>query len=87
MLYADELAFLAASGDIDLRLVYSRRVPPGWPDPPGHLHASTLAAVGVPPAQHPDVYVCGPTGFVETVADLLVLAGHAPERIRTERFG
>jgi ferredoxin-NADP reductase len=33
------------------------------------------------------VYVCGPTGFVEAVASALVDLGHAPERVRTERFG
>jgi len=33
------------------------------------------------------IYVCGPTGFVEAVADLLVAKGHDTERIRTERFG
>jgi ferredoxin-NADP reductase len=33
------------------------------------------------------VFVCGPTGFVETVADLLVDAGHQPGKIKTERFG
>jgi ferredoxin-NADP reductase len=31
--------------------------------------------------------VCGPTAFVETVADALVALGHEPGRIRTERFG
>jgi ferredoxin-NADP reductase len=31
--------------------------------------------------------VCGPTGFVEAAADLLVDLGHDPARIRTERFG
>ncbi|MDT7645747.1 MAG: hypothetical protein QOC75_2747, partial [Pseudonocardiales bacterium] len=35
----------------------------------------------------PSCYVCGPTGFVETTADLLVELGHDPGRIRTERFG
>ena len=32
-------------------------------------------------------YVCGPTPFVEAVADGLVEAGAPPERVRTERFG
>jgi ferredoxin-NADP reductase len=32
-------------------------------------------------------YVCGPTRFVESVADGLVGIGYAPERVRTERFG
>jgi ferredoxin-NADP reductase len=31
--------------------------------------------------------VCGPTSFVEAVASSLVDLGHAPERVRTERFG
>ena len=35
----------------------------------------------------PLVYVCGPTGFVETVAAALVELGHEPGMIRTERFG
>ena len=33
------------------------------------------------------VYVCGPTSFVETVADDLVALGHEAANIRTERFG
>jgi ferredoxin-NADP reductase len=33
------------------------------------------------------VFVCGPTGFVEAVADLLVRAGHGAAAIKTERFG
>ncbi len=32
-------------------------------------------------------FVCGPTPFVERVADLLVAAGHDPGRIHAERFG
>jgi ferredoxin-NADP reductase len=46
-----------------------------------------LTEVGPPPAERPLVYVCGPTPFVETVADLLVGLGHSPQRVRTERFG
>ncbi|MFF9330745.1 oxidoreductase, partial [Streptomyces sp. NPDC014776] len=33
------------------------------------------------------VYVCGPTGFVEHAAQLLVDRGFTPSDIRTERFG
>ena len=33
------------------------------------------------------MFVCGPTGFVEAVADLLVRAGHGAGAIKTERFG
>ena len=33
------------------------------------------------------VYVCGPTGFVESVTTKLIEQGHRPSAIRTERFG
>ena len=42
--------------------------------------ADLLGSVGV-------AYICGPDGFVETVADLLVARGVTPESIHTERFG
>jgi ferredoxin-NADP reductase len=85
-LYRDELAGLAADG-LSLTYVYTRRTPDGWPRPPGRLDAGLLAASAFPPAESPTSYVCGPTGFVETAADLLVDAGHDPRRVRTERFG
>jgi ferredoxin-NADP reductase len=46
-----------------------------------------LAKHTVPPAQGPHLLVCGPTGFVETVAGALIGLGHDPDRIKTERFG
>jgi ferredoxin-NADP reductase len=46
-----------------------------------------LAEVLPDPGARPIAYVCGPTPMVESVATLLVSLGHAPERIRTERFG
>ena len=85
-LYRDELADLVMDG-LSLTYVYTRRTPDGWPRPPGRLDAGLLAASAFPPAESPTSYVCGPTGFVETVADLLVEAGHDPRRVRTERFG
>ena len=51
------------------------------------LDAMVLGEAGWPADFAPSCYVCGPTGFVEAVADMLVSAGHAPERIKTERFG
>jgi ferredoxin-NADP reductase len=33
------------------------------------------------------VFVCGPTGFVETVANHLVALGHDAVSVKTERFG
>jgi ferredoxin-NADP reductase len=85
-LYRDELAGLASDG-LSVTYVYTRRTPEGWPRPPGRLDAGLLLSSAFPPAESPTSYVCGPTGFVETVADLLVEAGHDPRRVRTERFG
>jgi ferredoxin-NADP reductase len=85
--YAEELARLAASDRLDVDFVYTRSAPPGNGAPPGRLTAARLAESVLPPEREPTVYVCGPTAFVETVADWLVEAGHPPSRIRTERFG
>jgi ferredoxin-NADP reductase len=48
---------------------------------------ATLNTAGWPAEFGASCFVCGPTGFVETVADILVALGHDPHRIRTERFG
>jgi ferredoxin-NADP reductase len=51
------------------------------------LDASSLAEVAFSPRENPAIFVCGPSGFVEAAADLLVAAGHLPGVIKTERFG
>jgi len=87
-LYREELADLAASEDgPEVTCVYTRAAPPGRSRAPGRIDADLLAAATWPPEAGPSCYVCGPTGFVERAADLLVAAGHEPARIRTERFG
>jgi len=87
-LYQDELAERQRRGDgLDVTYVYTRTSPPGWPVPPGRINAGVLASAGWPPDRHPAVFVCGPTPFVEAVANLLVNAGHDPRNIKTERFG
>ena len=53
----------------------------------GRVTPETLSAHGWPATFEPACFVCGPTGFVEAVADMLVDLGHAPGLIRTERFG
>jgi ferredoxin-NADP reductase len=88
VLYGDELRRLAER-DPTLRvdLVYTRRAPEGWKGPVGRLDGARLATLAWPPADRPACFVCGPTGFVEAVADLLVDRGYAPGQIKTERFG
>jgi ferredoxin-NADP reductase len=86
--YAEELARRVRDDPgLDVRYVYTRETPPGWPDPPKRLGVATLNTYGWPPDFAPDCFVCGPTSFVETAADILVALGHDPSRIRTERFG
>jgi len=51
------------------------------------INAAVIAASAFPPDAAPDIFVCGPSGFVETATSLLVEAGHAPATIKTERFG
>jgi ferredoxin-NADP reductase len=58
-----------------------------WGGRTGRVGRELLVDVGWPPTESPRVYVCGPTGFVEGVADALVALGHEANRIRTERFG
>ena len=86
--YAAELRRrVADDGGLDVAWVHTRTAPAGDPRPAGRLRADDLAAHGWPPEFDPTCYVCGPTGFVEAAATLLLAAGHDPKRIRTERFG
>jgi ferredoxin-NADP reductase len=86
-IYEDELRRLAADGAVDVTFVHTRRSPAGSARPPGRLDAALLESAAWPAADAPAVFVCGPTGFVEAAATLLVAAGHDPARIKTERFG
>ena len=86
--FADELQALAAASDaFRLDFVYTRRTPDGWPTPAGRVMRDALAAAVIPAADHPLVYVCGSTGFVEQVASWLIELGHDARSIRTERYG
>lgn len=67
--------------------VYTRTAPAGWPRPAGRVSRDLLEHTVLPPGRSPRIYVCGPTPFVEAVADWLVELGHATASIRTERFG
>ncbi|MHA4951026.1 ferredoxin reductase [Micromonospora sp. SD19] len=88
-LFTADLASAEAAGGglVAVTHVYTRVAPAGWPAPPRRLDADTLARVAWPHDADAVAFVCGPTGFVETVADLLVTIGHNPATIRTERFG
>ena len=78
----------ATAGSVEVRLVYTRKVPGGHPRPASHLTVGDIH----PPVAWPEplatrVYVCGPSGFVDHATRLLRQAGYPDDRIRTERFG
>jgi ferredoxin-NADP reductase len=87
VIYADELAERAEQESLRLDIVYTRHAPDGWTGATGRLTADVIERLTPTPGERPAFYVCGPTGFVEAVASALVELGHAPELIRTERFG
>lgn len=87
LLYAGELAQLHAAGQVELQQTLTRERPEGWTGELGRIDAAlvgTLLAGLAPPSR---AFVCGPTGFVERAADLLLAAGLAAGTVRTERFG
>jgi len=87
-LFADELRRpTTGDGGLDVGWVHTRVVPAGDPRPAGRITVDDLTTHGWPTDFAPSCFVCGPTGFVEFVADALVTLGHDPDVIRTERFG
>jgi ferredoxin-NADP reductase len=83
VLYAPELATIGA----ELAFTYTRRAPDGWTGYTRRVDKEILADVAYAPGTGARTYICGPTAFVESVADDLVALGHDPADIRTERFG
>jgi ferredoxin-NADP reductase len=75
---------LEALGD-DVVLTLTREQRDGFHA--GRVDADLLREAGFPPEREPRIFVCGPTPFVESVASELVGLGHAPDRVKTERFG
>lgn len=76
-----------ADGGLDTAWIYTRSAPARFVGTPRRISSADLVAHGWPADLEPACFVCGPTGFVETVATALVGIGHRADRIRTERFG
>jgi len=86
VLYRDELATQDGHG-VAVRYTLTREQPPEWKGWAGRVNADMLRELGADRPEPLRVFVCGPTGFVEHVADLLVQLGRDPHAIKTERFG
>jgi ferredoxin-NADP reductase len=89
VLYRDELPELRDSGvDVRLTLTRASEPPPGWPGSyTRRIDRAMLEDLGPDPAAGANVYVCGPTPFVEEAARIFVELGYDPRSVRTERFG
>lgn len=88
LLYRDELDRLASGELIQRHFTLTRQpAPPDWPGSARRIDADMFAALGPEPASAPQIFICGPTGFVDAAADTLIGLGHLPSAIRTERFG
>ena len=87
LLYREELERLAGTPGVAVHRALTRERPDGWNGFDRRVDRAMLEQVGPAPSEHPHVFVCGPTGFVEQVADLLVELGHDPGAIHAERFG
>ncbi|MGD9890428.1 MAG: ferredoxin reductase [Dehalococcoidia bacterium] len=88
IIYREELSQRTAA-DADLEVVHTltRSQPAGWAGYRRRIDRAMLEDVAWSPAEHPLVFVCGPTPLVEAVATLCVELGHAPAHVKTERFG
>jgi ferredoxin-NADP reductase len=88
IIYRQALERLAAKGD-DFSLIHTltRERPSRWLGESRRVDREMLATRAFPSFQAPRIFVCGPTSFVESVAEQLVSLGHDPAAIKTERFG
>ena len=95
IIYRDELDEMDAT-DANLSVLHTltRHQPPGWTGRRRRVDVElmrdaieTLDSLGQD--AHDDIlcYICGPSDFVENVANYAVELNIAPENIRTERFG
>jgi ferredoxin-NADP reductase len=87
VIYREELNDFAGQDGLDVRFALTREWPDDWQGHRGRVDRGFLEEVAWAPGERPLVYICGPTSFVEAVAQALVDIGHEPSRVKTERFG
>ncbi len=86
ILYRDELATLSGDeGDVVITL--TREESSTWSGRRGRVDRDLLSQLTNPVSDDLLCFICGPTPFVEAVADELVALGLKPENVKTERFG
>jgi ferredoxin-NADP reductase len=86
VLYRDDFERFGGEG-VAVHYTLTRVAPARWSGWSRRVDAEMVREVGPEPQDRPRAFVCGPTPFVEQVADLLVGLGHPPRLVKTERFG
>jgi ferredoxin-NADP reductase len=87
VIYKDELRELGEKSGAAITYTLTREAPRDWRGLTRRVDRAMLEEIGWPVSDMPNIFVCGPTPFVEAVANVLVELGHEPSRVRTERFG
>ncbi len=88
IIYRNELDSLNdKTAGLEVIYTLTRLQPPGWTGYHRRVDVNLLREVAWSPEQHPLIFICGPTSFVEAAAADLVALGYETERIKTERFG
>jgi ferredoxin-NADP reductase len=87
VIYHDELDRYGHDHGVEVIYTLTRQQPPGWTGRTGRVNAAMLTDIAWPAGQDPLAFVCGPTSFVEAVANALVGLGYPGGRVKTERFG
>jgi len=88
IIYRNELDSLVAHLDgFSLVHTVTRGAPANWWGEARRVNREMLARHVFPAAQKPLIFTCGPTSFVEVVADQLISLGYDEKTIKTERFG
>jgi ferredoxin-NADP reductase len=85
VIYRAELDSYGDGVSVSYTLTRGQRA--GWTGLTGRVDAALLSSAAWPAGQDPLAFVCGPTNFVETVADALTGLGYPAGRVKTERFG
>jgi ferredoxin-NADP reductase len=88
IIYREELERLESEvPSLVVDFTLTRGAPDDWDGPTRRVDREMLEQLAFPADAAPRCFVCGPTGFVESVATALIGLGHSAEAVKTERFG
>jgi ferredoxin-NADP reductase len=88
IIYYNELEKLRAKNNgVQVFHTLTRSQPPDWKGYARRIDQDLLKEVAQPLGRSVQVFICGPTLLVESVANSLVKVGINSNQIRTERFG